>query len=159
MHGFDFKKFEDLSKGKDMEDMIRDFDWKMFEKIVANIFEKNSFKTKTNFRFKTSRRFEIDVLAISDLYVFCVDCKEWGRGRKKTSRLKKAVEMQEGRMEELKKFFSSNPVASKMMKVGKQEFFSLIVTWHEEELIKESTTLVVPVWKLNAFLGNFENYV
>ncbi|MFH0711145.1 MAG: NERD domain-containing protein [Candidatus Aenigmatarchaeota archaeon] len=158
MIDFDFKHFEELSNQKNLEEVIRDFDWKAFEKIVSNIFEKNDFKIKTNFRFKTSRRFEIDVLAISDLYVICVDCKEWGKGRDKTSGLKKAVEMQEERVDELKRFFNHNPVASRMMRIGKQEFFSLIVTWHEEELIMESKTLVVPVWKLNAFIGNIENY-
>lgn len=159
MQDFDFKKFEELSKRKDLEEIIKDFDWKTFEKIVAHIFEMNGFKVKTNFRFKTSRRFEIDVIAISDLYVFCVECKEWGRGRQKTSGLKKAVEMQEVRMRELKKSLNHNPIASKMLKIAKQNFFSLIVTWHEEELIKESSTLVVPIWKLNEFIRNFENYI
>jgi len=159
MQDFDFKKFEELSKRKDLEEIIKDFDWKTFEKIVAHIFEMNGFKVKTNFRFKTSRRFEVDVIAISDLYVFCVECKEWGRGRQKTSGLKKAVEMQEVRMRELKKSLNHNPIANKMLKIAKQIFFSLVVTWHEEELIKESSTLVVPIWKLNEFIRNFENYI
>jgi hypothetical protein len=159
MRDFDFKHFEELSKKKELEEVIRDFDWKTFEKIVANIFERHEFKVKTNFRFKTTRRFEIDVLAISGLYVFCIDCKEWSRGREKTSGLKKAVEKQEERKDELKKFFNHNPVASKMMMIDrKQEFLSLIVTWFEENLIKDSHTLVVPIWKLNAFIENFEKY-
>jgi len=159
MQDFDFKKFEELAKKEKIEEIVKDLDWRTFEKIVANIFEKNGFKTKTNFILKTSKRFEIDVLAVSDLYVFCVDCKEWGKGRQKTSALKNAAMKQEERMKELKKFLKRNSIASKLMKIGSsQEFFSLIVTWHEENLIKEDETFIVPLWKLNAFIGNFENY-
>lgn len=156
---FDFKNFEQLSRKKELEEIIKDYDWKTFESIVANIFEKNGFKVKTNFRFKVSRRYEIDVFAVSGLYAFSVDCKEWGRGREKTFGLKNAANMQEVRTEELKKYFKANPIARHMMKLsGKQEFFSLIVTWHEENLINQGKTLIVPVWKLNSFIGNFENY-
>ncbi len=31
--------------GKNIEDILKKFDWKKFEKIVAGIFENNDFKT------------------------------------------------------------------------------------------------------------------
>jgi len=148
-----------LKQGTPIEEAVKNFDWKEFEGLVREIFESHDFKVKNNFRFKSEKRFEIDLLAINSKKVFCVDCKEWGKGRNKTSALKNAAEMQENRMNELEKFLKSNPVASKMLKIdGKQEFLSLIVTWLEEDLIRESGTVVVPVWKLNSFLANPENY-
>ena len=148
-----------LKEGKQIEEAVRNFDWKEFESLVKEIFESHDFKVKRNFRFKTKKRFEIDLIAMNPTKVFCVDCKEWGRGRNKISALKKAVEMQEDRVRQLEKFLKTNPIASRMLKIdGKLEFLPLIVTWLEEDLKKESETMVVPVWKLNSFLANPENY-
>jgi hypothetical protein len=161
----DFEKIKsELAAGntKTIEEAIEKFqlDWRDFEKFVAEIFRDHSFHTKQNFRFKTKSRYEIDVLAVGSRQVFCVDCKEWSKGRNKKSGLLAAIEKQEKRLSELKKFFRSNLIARRMLGVDvkKQKMLPLVVTWMQEDIVKENKTIVVPVWKLNDFLLEVENY-
>lgn len=157
----DLERIKNLIKsGKNIEDIIEKFDWREFEQIIMEIFENNNFRVRKNFRFKTRRRYEIDILAIKRNKVLCVDCKEWGRGRYKKTGLKHAIEKQEERVKELKKFLKNNPIAQNKLKINMNyEFHPLIVTWLQEDLIKENDTLIVPVWKLNSFLLELEKYL
>ncbi|MBI2543400.1 MAG: NERD domain-containing protein [Candidatus Aenigmarchaeota archaeon] len=148
-----------LSKGMEIEDILEKYDWKNFETVVSKIFKENIFLTKQNFRFKTKRRYEIDVVAVKNNQVFCVDCKWWGRGRYKKSSLKNAVIEQEKRTNEFMKFLKKNYIAKSLLKIDKQTIHPLIVTLHDENMIKENQTFVVPIWKLNAFLNHLENYI
>lgn len=149
-----------IRRGDDIEDVLEKYDWKKFEQIIAEIFQKNSFYTKQNFKFKTKRRYEIDVLATKSNRIFCIDCKWWGKGRYKKSGLKNAIESQEKRVKELHKFLKKNPIAKNMLKVTQGYITNpLIVTLHEEDMIKENNTFVVPVWKLNNFILAVENYI
>lgn len=151
---------KDLLGGKTVEEILEKFDWKEFEKTVAEIFERNDFNTKNNFRFKTRNRYQIDIVAIRQNKVFCVDCKQWGRGRYKKSGLKQAVKEQEKRVKELKRFLKKNLIAQKILKIDLDyTFCSLIVTLLEEDLLKENETFVVPVWKLNSFLLDMEKFL
>jgi len=141
-----------LKKGKKLEEVLEKLDWKEFERFVAHVFEKNLFKVVKNFRFRTHRRYEIDLLATKRDMVFCVDCKEWCKGRFKTSPLKVAVQQQEERIVEFKKFLTTNPLSGLAPNF---HFIPLIVTLFEEELLKEGETFIVPIWKLNTFLLDF----
>ena len=97
-------ELEDIRKyvysGKTIEEVLEKFDWRSFERTVGDIFSSNGYRTFMNFRFKTERRYEIDVVAVSGSVVFLVDCKDWGKGRDKTSGLRSAVEKQENRRKE-----------------------------------------------------------
>src|SRR3989304_5082029 len=134
----------------DVEDVASSIDWQEFEGFVAEIFRANDFRVKQNFRFKTSRRFEIDLVASNGNMILCVDCKQWAGGRYKKSALKKAVHEQKMRVKEIKKFLKRNIIAQKTLKYGDQ-FEPLIVTLMEEELVNENDVWLVPVWKLNNF--------
>lgn len=149
----------ELQKGKDIEDILEKYDWKNFEKIIAEIFKENGFYIKQNFRFKTKRNYEIDVVAVKNNRIFCVDCKWWGGGRYKKTGLKHAIESQEKRVKELNKFLKKNPIAKNMLKTTQGYTMSpLIVTLHEEDMINENDTFIVPVWKLNKFITEPEYY-
>jgi|YelNatPaOPRAMG01_1025707.scaffolds.fasta_scaffold11203_3 hypothetical protein len=150
---------EGVKREKNVEEELKNLDWKGFEKAVQEIFELNEFKVKRNFRFKTKRRYEIDLIAIKDRFNFCVDCKRFGKGRYKKSEILKAIKKQEERNKELKKFLRSNMIAKESLKIKSMKFYPLIVTLFEEEVIKENQTFVVPVWKLNSFLNEVENYI
>jgi hypothetical protein len=148
----------DIIKGKDIENLLEKHNWKNFESVVAAIFQENGFQTKQNFRFKTKSRYEIDVLAINRV-VFCVDCKWWGRGRYKKSGLRGAIISQKKRVEELQKFLKRNPIAKGILRIDpKYVSYPLIVTLHDEDMVMEDETFVVPVWKLNQFILERENY-
>lgn len=157
----DFKKIRKfILAGKPLEEIIEAFDWKEFEQIVAEIFISNNFIVKQKFRFKTKRRYEIDIIAVRGQTALCVDCKEWGRGRYKKTSLKYAAKEQEMRTKEFIKFIKNNPIAQTKLKVKpNQKIHPSIVTWLQEELVRENGTFIVPVWKLNSFLLELENYL
>lgn len=142
--------------GEEIEEILEEIDWKEFEEFVAEILKKHGFKTHLNFRFKTKKRYEVDVLAVKGNLSLLIDCKYWKRGRYKKTELKYAVENQEKRVEELKNFLGDNLNLQKQLELflNNVKLIPLIVTWFEEDLLKYEETLIVPVWKLNHFLLN-----
>ena len=150
---------ERVLRGRTMESQMEKSDWKDFEKTVGDIFRQNDFRVRNNFRFKTRRRYENDLIAIRSDLAFCVDCMRWSSGRNKFWGLVKAAGEQERRTKELKKFMKSNPIASSIMKVSDEAFVPLLVTLHQESVLKEGRTFVVPVKKLNAFILNFHDLI
>ncbi|MEK6909599.1 MAG: restriction endonuclease, partial [Candidatus Aenigmatarchaeota archaeon] len=72
-----------IKQGKNIEDILEKYDWQKFEGIITEIFQENGFYTRQNFRFKTKKRHEIDVIAVKGNRMICVDCKWWSRGRYK----------------------------------------------------------------------------
>lgn len=146
-------------RGKTIEETIEKFDWKDFEQTVSDIFRQNDFRITNNFRFKTRRRYENDLIAVRGDLVFCVDCKRWSSGREKRWGLAKAAKEQKERAAEFSKFVRSNPIARTMMKIPHEAFVPMIVTLHQENVLKEGRTFVVPVKKLNAFLLNFYDII
>ena len=141
--------------GGTMEEEIGKSDWNGFEGIVGDIFRKNDFRVRNNFRFKTGRRYENDLIAARDGLAFCVDCKRWSSGREKRWGLAKAAREQDERTAQLARFLRSNPVARDMMKIPHGNLVPMVVTLHQEDLLREGRTFVVPVKKLNAFILEF----
>lgn len=149
-----------LKRGVNIEDVLEKYDWKKFENIVTTIFQENGFHTKQNFRFKTKRKYEIDVIAVRSSEIFCIDCKWWSRGRYKKTGLKNAITSQENRVKEFQKFLKKNPIEKSMLKINpRYTVYPLVVTLHEEGMIKESNTFLIPVWKLNKFITEIEYYI
>jgi Holliday junction resolvase-like predicted endonuclease len=149
-----------LKEGKLLEDVVEELDWKDFEQLVSEILIENNFFVKQNFRFKTKKRYEIDLVSVKNKIGLCVDCKEWSGGRYKKSAIRRAAKNQEKRMKELVKFLRKNPIAKHMLKIDKRiKFYPLIITWQQEDLIQEKDTFIVPIYKLNSFLLEIENYL
>lgn len=144
-----------LKSGRDIEDILKKYDWKKFENIVAQIFQENGFYTKQNFRFKTKKRYEIDILAVKNDRIFCIDCKWWSNGRYKKSSIKHAISLQKNRTIELMKFLKKNVIVKELLGVHNLVALPLLVTLHEEDIIIDDGTYVVPAWKLNRFLLEF----
>jgi Holliday junction resolvase-like predicted endonuclease len=141
---------------ENIEHVLQDLDWREFENTIAEIFSINGFKIEQNFRFKTKKRYEIDVVAIRANMVFCVDCKQWRGGRYKKSGLKRAIIMQKERVEELEGFIIDDTDMKRNLGIDKQCIYPLIVTLFEENLIEFENCFIVPAWKLNSFLLDFE---
>lgn len=149
-----------IMKGKSIEEILKKSDWKNFESVIARIFEENNFLTKLNFRFKTKRRYEIDIIAIRNNKIFCVDCKLWDKGRYKKTSLKYSITTQEKRVKEFRKFLKKNPIARSMLKIESDfTVYPLLITLYEENMIKEKETFVIPAWKLNSFVNELESYI
>ena len=71
---------KEMESGKELDEILQKYDWKFFEGFVSDVFKENDFQTKLNFRFKTTKRFEIDVVAARNNKIFCIDCKWWVGG-------------------------------------------------------------------------------
>ncbi|MFZ8830346.1 MAG: restriction endonuclease [Candidatus Aenigmatarchaeota archaeon] len=131
-----------IREGKTVEEVLRLVDWREFEEKVEEIFKIHGFKTKKNFRFKTSKRFEADIVAEKRDLVFIIDCKKWGKGRYKTYHIKKAAEKQLERTEAIKQTF-----------VGyDKKIIPMIITLFDEGIYEFNNVFIVPIFKLNSFL-------
>jgi GDP-D-mannose dehydratase len=154
------KIVEEVKKGKELEKILKKFDWKFFENFVREVFELNNFFVKQNFVFKTDKKYEIDLIASRCNLVLCADCKSWASKGSKRSKLKKAVEKQEERVREFKKFLRKNPIAQNKLKIkSKSKFKSIIITLLEEDLVEEKESLIIPIFKLNSFLNEVERFI
>lgn len=148
-----------IKEGRTIEEFVEKIDWKDFEKFVKEIFSAHGFGATTNFRFKTKKRFEIDIIATRNNFILLADCKEWNKGWYKNSGLRKAAEDQIQRYVEFEKFFRKNPIAKSKFKLKENpKITPLIVTWHDETIAKHKNCFIVPVWKLNRFLSDYNFY-
>lgn len=50
--------------------------WKDFENATGDVFERFGYKVLRNINFKTTRRFQIDLIAYDDKRCFFIDCKD-----------------------------------------------------------------------------------
>jgi Holliday junction resolvase-like predicted endonuclease len=134
-----------IRSGKNIEDIFSLFNWREFEEKVEEIFKIHNFKTIKNFRFKTTKRFEIDILAEKRDLLFVVDCKQWSKGRNKTTALKRAAEKNVERAEELKNTL-----------MGKNKIIiPIIISLFDEGIYEHHGVYIVPLFKLNNFLLQF----
>jgi len=142
-----------------LESLLSRFDWRTFESTVAEIFAANGFFVRKNLRFKTDRRYEIDIIASNSRDVFCIDCKDWSGGRYKRSGLRIAAEAQILRTKELENFVSGNSIARHKLRINPNSvFYPTIVTLFEEDvsdIVDVEGVHIIPVWKLNSFLNSF----
>jgi len=137
-----------LESGLSLEEAFQTINWKEFEESVAEIFEKHDFKVKKNFIFKTSKKYQIDLIAERGELVVIVDCKQWGKHRYKTSALKKAALKQNERKEELKKILGSE-----------KKILPIIVTLVDENFYEFEGVFIVPLFKLNSFLTEIHQFL
>ena len=134
-----------IKKGKSIEEIFSLLDWKEFEEKVEDIFKVHGFKTIKNFRFKTTKRFEVDILAEKRELLFVVDCKQWRGGRYKASALKEAAKKNLERAKEIKNLLIG----------GSKTVIPIIITLFDEAFYEYEGVYIVPLFKLNAFLLDF----
>lgn len=154
------KVIKRVLRGEKIEVAAGKFDWREFEKTIGDAFRYNDFKVGNNVRFKFKRRFEIDLVAERGDVIFCVDCKRWSEGRDKTWSLVNAAADQQIRTEQFRKYSNSNlkNILSDE-NVKEKKYVSMIVTLHQENILQEGKTFVVPIGKLNTFILDHETIV
>jgi Holliday junction resolvase-like predicted endonuclease len=142
-------KLEDIEEmireGRNVEEILSAVNWKEFEEKVEEIFQRHNFRTMKNFRIKTSKRFEIDIIAEKGNLLFVVDCKQWRKGRYKLSALRKAAEKQIERAEAIKQ---------SLIGLNKR-VIPLLLTLYDEGIYSLQGVFIVPLFKLNSFLLEF----
>ncbi len=136
-----------INSGAEIEEVLEEVNWQEFEQTVSGIFEEHQYNVETNVWFTLDRRFEIDVVAEKFGEIFCIDCKKWSMRKGKTTALKYAVEDQIKRTEAFKKQSGSE-----------KEIYPILITFLEENITFERNVPIIPVWRLNSFLLNFQKY-
>lgn len=138
--------------GKGIEEIIKEFDWRGFEDFCSEILAEHGWKTKKNFRFKTEKRYEIDILAEKGEKILLIDYKQWGERSGKASQLKISAKKQLERAKEWEKInFLSRKKGMKTLPI--------IITWLEERITREDGVWIVPVFKFNTFLLEIDKYM
>jgi hypothetical protein len=138
--------FEDIETIDDLERVSVESAWQNFERLAAFIFEKNDFEVRVNI-VKTLQRKkrQYDVIARKNNRTLLVECKKWAGNRYRLSGLKKAI----GQHKERVAFYEQ---------VTNEEAVPLMVTLIEEEIRVYEGVPMIPVQKLNAFIGELDSH-
>ena len=143
-----------INQGTDVERVCKVLEWKEFENFSAVAFEKNKFKVKKRFRFKTAQRgWEIDLVAYNQPIIVCVDCKRWKRGWG-NSAIRKIADAQAQRAEVL-----ANNFQDIQRKIGidwkNATLFPVILSLFPGQVKMYNRVPVVPILQLQNFLDEF----
>ena len=148
-----------INNGTDIERVCKVLEWKEFENFAATAFETNNFAVKRNFRFKASgRRWEIDVIAISESIIVCVDCKRWRRGWG-NSAIKKVAAAQAQRTEALAKVPQLLQRRVGLDGWKKAILFPVILSLFPGPVKFYSKVPVFPILQLQNFLDEFQGHI
>ena len=150
-----------VEKGAAIVDVVKLMTWKDFEGLVASILSENSFRCTESFRRKGStvvKGMEIDVIGIRGHMTLSIDAKMWSVRGGKASALRTAAEKQKERTIRLTTQLERLSNKMNSMKSGQYNIFPVIVTWLVEEVELHEGVPVVPVFKLNSFIQDFEMY-
>lgn len=149
-----------VNLGCDVERVSRLLTWREFEAFCSNILESCGFRSFLNFRFKyRSGKGEIDVLGLRRPFILCLDAKHWGVRSGKASGLRNAVKKHVKRIE-----FFGGVLDKYLLNLGIEDWgecvlVPLLVTLFQERIMFDLNVPVVPVFKLNSFLMNFDGYL
>ncbi|TFH00114.1 hypothetical protein E4H12_00275 [Candidatus Thorarchaeota archaeon] len=150
-----------VEQGVAIADVVNLLTWKDFEGLVANILSENSFNYTESFRRKGTadiKGMEIDVVGIRGRIALSVDAKMWSVRGGKASALRTASEKQKERTYRLTTQLEQLSKKIPSMTKGQYAIFPVMVTWLVEEVEMHEGVPVVPVFKLNGFIQDFEIY-
>jgi hypothetical protein len=150
-----------VEQGANISDIVELLTWKDFEGFVASILTANNFQCVESFRRRGNslmHGMEIDVIGVRRTTIIAIDAKMWGIRSGKASALKKAAEKQKTRTKELSE--ELDRLAKKIDKLTLREYqlLPVIVTWLVEEVELHEGVPVVPIFKLNSFILDFDQY-
>jgi len=138
--------FGTIGNSGELEGVAEGSAWQDFERLVAFIFEKNGFLVSVGtVKTRNRQRRQYDVIARREGRTLLVECKQWSGGRYRLSALKRAV----GRHRERALFYES---------ITGGDAVPVIVVLIEEEIRVFEGVPLVPVHRLNAFIGELDAY-
>lgn len=147
-----------IKTGIDIEKSISDLDGKEFEAFTRDILISHEFQVYSGVRFKTSkkRRYEIDLLAIRNPIILCIDCKHWSSRTGKKYALKKAVEKQ---VERTLAFSKDVDLLKFHIEENNDHFLMpLLISWLAEDIKTYQNVPIVPIFQLSFFLNQIDVY-
>lgn len=138
------KNFEEIKGITDLEEASKDAIWQNFEKLVAFIFEENDYEVQINkVKSFSKKRRQYDVIARKNNQVLLVECKKWSGNRYRLSALKAAIKKHKERVN----FYES---------ATKEHAIPIIATFIEEDIKLYEGVPIVPILKLNSFIGELD---
>ena len=146
-------------QGVEIANVVELMTWKDFEGLVASILSENSFICTESFRRRGTsdiKGMEIDVIGIRGRMALSVDAKMWSVRGGKASALRTAAEKQKERTNRLTSQLERLSKKIPSMTKGQYNIFPVMVTWLVEEVEMHEGVPVVPVFKLNGFIQDFE---
>lgn len=150
----------EVLKGRPIEELLKSFSWKEFEDFCAHVFEINGFQVLRNFRFKSrNKRFEVDIVAVRGALILCADCKRWGFKTGSFSSLAEAVEKQAKRAQALSQRVAELYKLIKLKNAKEISIIPILISLHEKSMKIYDGIPIVPIFKLNNFLNEFDVYV
>jgi hypothetical protein len=148
-----------IRSGIEIEKALIHLDWKEFEAFTLDILLHHDFQVYSRVRFKSSnkKRYEIDLLAIRNPIILCIDCKHWSSRARKKHALKKAVEKQVERT----KAFSKDGDLSKFYIEKDNSLFLMpvLISWLAEDIKTHQNVPIVPIFQLSSFLNQIDVYM
>ncbi|MDO8055483.1 MAG: hypothetical protein Q6361_01350, partial [Candidatus Hermodarchaeota archaeon] len=119
----------------------------------------HEFRPRHRFRFTQARRYEIDIIAMRQPYLLCIDCKQFGARWGKASVLRSACEKQLVRSQALADHLDRYQVDLGILDWQEPVLLPVLVTMMLEDIQFHENTPIVPAANLNAFLLKFEDQV
>ncbi|MGY5855283.1 MAG: hypothetical protein RTS72_01700 [Candidatus Thorarchaeota archaeon] len=150
-----------VREGASISEIIDLLTWKDFEGFVASILSENTFRCVESYRRRGNslkHGMEIDVIGVKGDIIISIDAKMWSIRSGKTSALKTAAEKQKKRTLELSG--ELDKLSKKMGALAEKTYrlFPVIVTWLVEEVELHEGVPVVPIFKLNSFILDLDQY-
>jgi hypothetical protein len=148
-----------VKEGIEVENILDNLDWKGFEIIVSNVFDKMGSTVIQNFRFKDeTTKYEVDVIAFKFPYIYIIDCKHYKTPNK--SSMKIAVDKQKERTEVLLEEFPIlyDDIVSKLQLPLKREIFlyPMIISWRNHDIQIYQDVPIVAFSQLQGFIQEID---
>jgi len=147
-----------LREGADMERVCKALGWREFEDLVALALDQKEFEVKKHFRFKRSRRYEIDVVGLKEPLVLSVECKHWKRSWRRAATID-AVRAQVDRTRALAQSLPEPRDRLGVARWGEVRFMPLVLTLSNTPLKICDGVPVVPIFHFNSFLNEMKTYM
>ena len=147
--------------GVEIAEVVKLMTWKDFEGLIASILSENNFACSESFRRRGTsdiKGMEIDVIGIRGRMALSVDAKMWSVRGGKASALRTAAEKQKERTFSLTSQLAQLSKKIPSMMKGLYTIIPVMVTWLVEEVELHEGVPVIPVFKLNSFIQDFEMY-
>lgn len=150
-----------VNLGVNFSEIVELLTWKDFEGFVASVLIENNYVCIESYRRRGSsltKGMEIDVIGQRGKTIVAIDAKMWSIRAGKAAALKKAAEKQKDRTKELS--FELSNLSKKIggLPAGDYQFIPVIVTWLVEEVELHEGVPVVPIFKLNSFILDLDQY-
>jgi len=147
-----------VKEGVDLEHAYRYLGWGEFEDAAVFALEANHFSTRKHLRFKTSARFEIDVLGFKEPLILSIDCKHWRRSWVRAA-FARAVKKQVGRSLEFAKFLFESKKSFRISGWKRAMVMPIILTLSDTPFKVCEQVPIVAIFRFQDFLYNLPTYV